>query len=90
MEIELREYVIRDGQMDAWVDGWRSGVVPLRQREGFEIMGAWVDRAGSRFIWLLGYTGEGTFDTADDRYYSSRHGALDVLTGQVGQAADGC
>lgn len=71
VEIELRDYRIRRGQMDAWIEGWRSGVVPLRQEAGFQILGAWVDRQHDRFVWLLGYAGADGFEAANDRYYSS-------------------
>jgi len=71
VEIELRDYRIRHGQMEAWIEGWRTGVVPLRQAAGFHILGAWVDRQHDRFIWLLGYAGADGFEAADDRYYGS-------------------
>lgn len=71
VEIELRDYRIRHGQMDAWIAGWKSGVVPLREKAGFQIMGAWVDRKNDRFVWLIGYGGAGRFETANNRYYDS-------------------
>jgi hypothetical protein len=71
VEIQLREYRIRDGQMDAWIAGWTDGVVPLRLEFGFEILGAWVDRQNDRFIWLVGYSGADGFDAANERYYAS-------------------
>lgn len=77
MEVQLREYKIQDGQMDAWIAGWTTGVVPLRQELGFEIIGAWVDRRNDRFVWLVGYSGADGFDAADARYYASpRRAAL--------------
>ena len=69
--MELRDYRIRHGQMDAWIAGWKSGVVPLREEAGFDIIGAWVDRPNDRFVWLIGYAGAGGFEAANDRYYSS-------------------
>lgn len=36
MEIQLRDYRIRQGQMDSWIAGWKSAIVPLREEEGFE------------------------------------------------------
>jgi hypothetical protein len=71
VEIQLREYRIRDGQMDAWIAGWTDGVVPLRLEFGFEILGAWVDRQDDRFVWLIGYSGADGFDAANERYYAS-------------------
>jgi NIPSNAP len=71
VEIELRDYRIRHGQMEAWIEGWKSGVVPLREKAGFHIIGAWVDRQNDRFVWLIGYAGVGEFESANHRYYSS-------------------
>jgi hypothetical protein len=71
VEIELRDYRIRHGQMDAWIAAWKSGIVPLREKAGFHIIGAWVDRQNDRFLWLIGYAGAGEFETANNRYYSS-------------------
>jgi NIPSNAP len=72
MEIQLRDYRIRQGHMDDWLAGWRSGVVPLREAAGFQLVGAWVDREHDRFVWLLGYSGADGFEAADDRYYESQ------------------
>jgi NIPSNAP len=72
MEIQLRDYRIRQGQMDAWLAGWKSGVLPLRKQAGFKVIGAWVDSEHDRFVWLLGYSGTDGFEAADDRYYGSQ------------------
>lgn len=72
MQIQLREYRIRHGQMDAWIAGWKSQVVPLRNEAGFRVIGAWVDAQDDRFVWLLGYSGADGFQAADDRYYASQ------------------
>lgn len=50
MELQLRDYRILPGHMDDWLSGWRDGIVPLRKQEGFEIVGAWVDRPHERFV----------------------------------------
>jgi hypothetical protein len=71
VEVQLRDYRIQPGQMDAWIAGWKSGVVPVRQEFGFQVLGAWVDREHDRFIWLIGYPGTDGFDAANDRYYAS-------------------
>ena len=71
MQIQLREYRIRQGQMDAWITGWKAHVVPLREAAGFSLIGAWVDAEDDRFVWLIGYVGADGFQAADDRYYAS-------------------
>jgi hypothetical protein len=71
MEIQLRDYRIRQGHMDDWIAGWHSGIVPLRAHEGFVWIGAWVDRSHDRFVWLVGYAGVDGFDAAEGRYHAS-------------------
>jgi hypothetical protein len=68
---QLRSYVVRDGQMDAFMAAWKGGVIPLRRQFGFTIDGAWLDREANRFVWVVGYDGPGTFDEAAAAYYAS-------------------
>jgi hypothetical protein len=70
METQLRDYRIQPGHMDDWITGWKGGIVPLRKREGFQIVGAWVDRLHDRFVWLVGYSGADGFETAEARYHA--------------------
>ena len=70
MEIQLRDYRIRRGHLDDWIAGWQTGIVPLRRQEGFEIVGAWVDRDHDRFVWVVGYAGDDGFAAAEDRYHA--------------------
>ncbi len=72
MQIQLREYRIRHGQMAEWVSRWKSQIVPLRAEAGFQVIGAWVDAPEDRFVWVLGYSGADGFAAADDRYYASQ------------------
>ena len=71
MEIQLRDYRILQGHMDDWVAGWKQGLVPAREREGFVILGAWADRPNHRFVWVVGYPGADGFAAAEDRYHAS-------------------
>jgi|SRR3954451_15777920 hypothetical protein len=70
METQLRDYRIKPGHMDDWITGWRHGVVPLRQEVGFQLVGAWVDRAQDRFVWVVGYSGHDGFVAAEQRYHA--------------------
>ena len=69
METQLRDYRIRPGHMDDWIAGWERGIVPLRQQEGFQIVGAWVDRPHDRFVWIVGYADADGFQAAEERYH---------------------
>jgi NIPSNAP protein len=68
---QLRTYTIRQGMLDEWLRRWQEGVVPLRQEYGFEIIGAWLDREESRFVWVLAYDGPETFEEVNDRFWAS-------------------
>lgn len=70
MEVEFRDYTVRPGHLDDWLAGWTAGVVPLRERCGFQIAGAWLDPEGHRFVWVLVYDGPGTFAAAGRRYHA--------------------
>jgi hypothetical protein len=75
MELLLRIYTIRPGELDEWLREWREHVVPLRRAVGFELLGAWVSESGAdeaaTFTWLLGYDGPGDIEAANAAYYDS-------------------
>ena len=37
---------------------------------GFSVLGPWIDREASRYVWLLGFDGDGR--AADDAYRAAR------------------
>ena len=72
MTTQLRDYRIRAGELDRFVDEWRTGVAPLRRRLGFDIPAAWTVPDEDRFVWLLAHPGDwAAFEEADARYYAS-------------------
>lgn len=71
MQYSIRRYEVAADHMDDFVDAWQTGVLPLRQKFGFTIVGAFAVRASNEFVWILGYDGPGTFAEADGRYYAS-------------------
>jgi len=79
MATQLRDYRIRDGELDRFVDEWRTGVAPLRRAAGFEIPAAWTIPGEDRFVWLLVHPGDWVaFSEADAAYYASpERAALD-------------
>jgi hypothetical protein len=69
---QLRDYRIREGDLDRFVDEWRSHLAPLRRSVGFEIPAAWKIPAEHRFVWLLRHAGDwASFEEADARYFAS-------------------
>jgi NIPSNAP len=78
MELVLRIYTIKPGEMSEWIDEWRAHVLPLRRRLGFTVLGAWVSDGEETFTWLLGYDGPEGIAAANVAYYESpERAALD-------------
>lgn len=69
-EHQLRTYDILPGRMDEFLAVFPT-LAEVRRHYGFEVAGAWVDRAHDRFTWVLTFAGEGTFEEATARYYDS-------------------
>lgn len=69
---QLRDYRIRTGELDRFVDEWRTKLAPLRRSIGFEIRGAWTVPEQDRFVWLLSHPGDwDAFARADAAYFAS-------------------
>lgn len=71
MTDQLRIYKLHPGALDDFLEVWRSQVVPLRRRMGFEVRAAWTKPEDDRFVWVVGYEGEDGFEAAEQRYYAS-------------------
>lgn len=72
MATQLRDYRIRAGELDRFVEEWRSGLAPLRRACGFEIPRAWAVPEEDRFVWLLVHPGDwDAFTEADEAYFAS-------------------
>lgn len=71
MSTQLRTYRIRPGGLYAFAAEWREKIVPLRQRLGFEILGAWTDDTSGEFVWVLRHPGPEPWDELDRSYHES-------------------
>ena len=71
MTYQLREYTVKSGEMAEWIAEWRERVVPLRQKFGFRIVGAWTVDATDQFVWIITYSGPKSWKEADADYYAS-------------------
>jgi hypothetical protein len=69
MRFQLREYRIEDGRLDDFVREWREGVLPLRVDAGFSVIGPWLEREESLFVWIIGYDGD--IRSAEEAYHAS-------------------
>jgi hypothetical protein len=68
---QLRMYTVKPGEMEDWLREWRDRIVPLRQRYGFHLMGAWQIEAENKFVWMIRHGGSQSFEEADRAYYAS-------------------
>jgi NIPSNAP len=68
---QIREYTVKPGEMNAWIEEWRSSIVPLRKRHGFEVVGAWTVDGTDQFVWIVKYEGPKSWSEADADYYGS-------------------
>lgn len=71
MTFQLREYTVKPGEMDQWIAEWRSKIVPLRKKHGFEVLGAWIVDGTDQFVWIVKYDGAKSWKEADADYYAS-------------------
>ena len=70
--VQLREYRVREGELDRFVAEWQEHLAPLRRSIGFEILGAWTVPDEQRFIWLLSHPGGwDAFADGDKAYFAS-------------------
>jgi hypothetical protein len=76
---QLRDYRIRAGELDRFVDEWGTSLAPLRRAIGFDIPAAWTVPDEDRFLWLLAHPGDwDAFEEADAAYFASpERAALD-------------
>lgn len=56
--------------MDAFLEVF-DRVVEARRAHGFEIEGVWYSRESGRFVWVVGFEGDVSFEDAVTRYYDS-------------------
>lgn len=48
MQDQLRIYTIKPGEMGQWIDEWRQLIAALRQKHGFDMLGAWTIESENR------------------------------------------
>lgn len=72
MDCELRIYKLRAGSLADFVSAWRREVLPLREREGFRVLGVWCDPEAPEFVWQLSYAGDGDVREAERLYAETR------------------
>jgi hypothetical protein len=68
---QMRTYTINRGEMDTWVDFWKTKVLPIRLKLGFTVDGAWVIPDENKFVWILSYDGPEDWEAKTATYFES-------------------
>ncbi|MBL8697076.1 MAG: NIPSNAP family protein [Alphaproteobacteria bacterium] len=56
---ELRQYRIRDGQMERWVAFMEEKIIPFQTARGMTIVGSWTDPAQpDHYVWMRRFESE--------------------------------
>lgn len=71
MTSQLRMYRAKEGELDAFIEEWRTKILPLRRAFGFHVEGVWSIPAKGEFIWIIAYDGPEGFEARDAAYYAS-------------------
>ena len=71
MVSQLRMYRAKEGELDAFIEEWRTAILPLRRKFGFRVEGVWTIPEKGEFIWILAYDGPEGFAARDAAYYAS-------------------
>ena len=56
--VQLRRYRVVDGELDAFVDWWRSRLLPARVAYGFTLESAYVVPDTDEFVWAVSAEGD--------------------------------
>lgn len=67
--VQLRRYDIKPGDMEVFVDWWRSSIVGPREQYGFRVLFAFADEATNEFVWAVAHDGD--YEAADTLWNAS-------------------
>jgi hypothetical protein len=68
---QLRIYDIKPGLMDEWLLFFHDKVVPMHAKYDMPARAAFVDRERSQFVWVRTFTGTGSVEEQEQRYYAT-------------------
>ena len=79
---QLRDYTIKPGQLDRFVEVWRTSVRPLREKTGFVVEGAWKVPSEEHFVWIVSYAPRSS--TPSSAWTSSRTPGTGSISSSAG------
>ena len=72
MIAELREYQVKPGMRDEWVEYMRSTIVPFQQAHGMTVLGQFVTtQSEDAFVWIRAFNDEAEMTRLSDAVYGS-------------------
>ena len=71
MICQLRTYTVNRGMMDQWVKYFNDAILPMHEKHGIKIDGAWVNEDKNQFIWIRTYSDAEDMKTRQDALYAA-------------------
>jgi hypothetical protein len=88
MFFELRQYRIKDGRMDEWVEFMESEIIPFQVSKGMVVIGSFVgEEEEDLYIWIRRFEDEAEREKLYKAVYEDSHW-LQNLSSRVGDIMD--
>jgi len=71
MPSQLRIYTINKHELETFAAEWQQSIKPLREKLGFSIPKAYLNKETNQFIWIMQYDGKQAWDDLDQQYHNS-------------------
>ena len=55
---ELRQYPLKEGQLDRWVEFMDKTLIPFQRSCGMVIVGSWYVREANQYVWIRRFENE--------------------------------
>lgn len=80
---QIRIYTINKGEMDNFIKHFREDIVPLHEKIGVPIVGAWMNRPQNEFIWVRNYQDKAEMEAKTKEFQAAVAAAGIKLGGNV-------
>ena len=80
---QIRIYTINKGEMDNFLKHFKEDIIPLHEKIGVPITGAWVNRPQNEFIWVRTYKDKAELEAKTKEFQAAVAAAGVKLGGNV-------
>ena len=88
MFFELRQYRIKDGRMDEWVEFMEQEIIPFQVAKGMVVVGSFVaEEEEDLYIWMRRFESEAEREKLYQAVYEDPHWT-EALSARVGEIVD--